>query len=111
MDHDAPAGIDGKLECGITRITDQKNQTMEVAMSPRIKKAEYVSPKKLKILFKNGEQKIFDFSRYLDYPVYSPLKDEAFCLKVKVENGVVCWNGEIDFDPDLIYLDSESLPC
>lgn len=75
-------------------------------MNPRVERAEYLSSKKLKITFKNGECKIFDFSPYLKYPVYQPLKNEVLCQQVKVMNGTVCWDEDIDFDPDRIYLES-----
>lgn len=75
-------------------------------MNPRITQAEYISTYKLLLHFKNDEVKIFDFSNYLGYSVYMPLRDEALCKKVKVFNGTVCWNDEIDFDPDTLYLES-----
>jgi hypothetical protein len=53
------------------------------------------------------EVKEFDFSTYLKFPVYEPLKDEAFCKKVRAKDGIVQWNEYIDFDPDTIYLDSK----
>jgi hypothetical protein len=78
-------------------------------MNPRIAKAEYLSSKKLRITFKNGECKIFDFSPYLQYPVYQPLVNESFCRKVKVINGTVCWDEDIDFDPDRVYSESVAI--
>lgn len=78
-------------------------------MNPRIEKAEYLPSKKLKIVFKNGECKIFDFSSYLKFPVYQPLANDTFCRQVKVINGTVCWNEDIDFDPDRVYLESVPL--
>lgn len=76
-------------------------------MNPRITQAEYISTYKLLLHFKNEEIKIFDFSSYLNYPVYKPLLDESFCRNVKVFNGTVCWNNEIDFDPDTLYIESK----
>jgi len=78
-------------------------------MNPRIKTVTYKSPYKLILSFINGEQKEFDISPYLSYPVYKNLKDESFCSKVKTFNSTVAWNGEIDFDPDTLYLESKPL--
>jgi hypothetical protein len=78
-------------------------------MNPRVKDVKYESPYKLIVTFLNNEIKEFSFSSYLNYPVYEPLKDESLCHKVKVVNGTVAWNDEIDFDPDRLYLESKIL--
>ena len=78
-------------------------------MNPRIKRAEYKSPHKLIITFLNGELKEFDLRPYLHYPVYENLSDESFCRNVKVVAGTVTWNDEIDFDPDRLYEESQTL--
>ena len=75
-------------------------------MNPRVQKAEYLFGNKLKIEFRNGECRIFDFSSYLEYPVYSQLADPQFVKTLIVQHGTVCWGNEIDFDPDTLYLDS-----
>lgn len=78
-------------------------------MNPRIKTVIYKKPYRLILSFTNGEQKEFDLSPYLSYPVYKNLKDESFCSKVKVIDGTIAWNDEIDFDPDTLYLESKSM--
>jgi hypothetical protein len=78
-------------------------------MNPRVKEVKYESPYKLILIFSNNEIREFNFSAYLGYPVYEPLKDESFCQKVTVMNGTVAWNNEIDFDPDTLYLESTML--
>lgn len=79
-------------------------------MNPRVENAEYLSGSKLKIEFRNGECRIFDFKPYLDYPVYKPLESEAFARQLHVQNGTVCWGNQLDFDPDTLYLESVPLP-
>lgn len=78
-------------------------------MNPRIKKVIYQSPHKLLLTFANEEERIFDFSTYLSYPVYHSLQNESFCYKATVVNGTVVWDDIVDFDPDTLYLESESL--
>ena len=73
-------------------------------MNPRVLAVEYKGNHKLLIQFTNKEIKQFDFRPYINYPVYTPLKDETFCKKVKAIDRVVQWNDEIDFSPDTIYL-------
>lgn len=78
-------------------------------MNPRVTRVEYKSRYKLILTFSNGEKKEFDFSNYLQYPIYNSLGDETFCREVKVINGTAAWNDDIDFDPDRLYLESKSL--
>ena len=75
-------------------------------MNPRVENAIYLGDNKLKIGFKNGECKIFDFTPYLEYPVYKPLASEPFVRHLHVQNGTVCWGNQLDFDPDTLYLES-----
>jgi len=51
----------------------------------------------------------FDFSNYLNYPVYQILKDESYSQKAKVFNGTVTWDELTDFDPDTLYLESRAV--
>jgi hypothetical protein len=78
-------------------------------MNPRVSTVQYKSPYKLILTFTNNEVKEFDFSSYLDYPVYRVLKDETFCNKATVFNGTVIWDENTDFDPDTLYLESKPL--
>ncbi|WP_173003188.1 DUF2442 domain-containing protein [Chitinophaga sp. SYP-B3965] len=78
-------------------------------MNPRVSTVQFKSPYKLILTFTNNEVKEFDFSSYLDYPVYKALKDETFSSKARVFNGTVIWDENVDFDPDTLYLESEPL--
>lgn len=78
-------------------------------MNRRAIEVKYESPYKLIATFTNGEVKIFDLHPYLHFPIYQSLQDESFCRKVKVENGIVFWDHEIDLDPDRLYLEGKSL--
>jgi hypothetical protein len=78
-------------------------------MNPRVVDVKYQEHYKLILTFSNREVKEFDLSSYLDYPVYRFLQDESFCRKAKARNGTVIWNDEVDFDPDTLYLESQSV--
>jgi hypothetical protein len=78
-------------------------------MNPRVTDVQYQSPYKLLLTFSNGEKRQFEFSSYLHYPIYEPLKDEDLCKQAKVFNGTVIWDADTDFDPDALYLESQSL--
>ena len=78
-------------------------------MNPRVKQLHYQHPHKLLLTFNNGEVKLFDFKKYLSYPVYEKLNNPAYCVKVKAYQGTAVWDEEIDFDPDTLYLESEAI--
>lgn len=80
-------------------------------MNPRVVKARAEKDGVLLLTFSNGEERQFSVLPYLDYPVYQPLKNQGVFEAVSVFNGTVCWgaNGEIDFDPDTLYLESMSV--
>ncbi len=78
-------------------------------MNPRVTAVKYESKYKVVLTFSNKEVREFNFSSYLTYPIYSALKDEGFCQKVRVFNGTISWDDTIDFDPDTLYLESKQL--
>jgi hypothetical protein len=78
-------------------------------MNPRVSNVQYQNPYKLILTFTNKEVKEFDFSSYLNYPVYKILKDEAYCNRARIFNGTVIWDENTDFDPDTLYLESKAI--
>lgn len=52
-------------------------------MNPRVSHVQYQTPYKLLLTFTNNEIKVFDFSSYLTYPIYTILNDETFVKKQK----------------------------
>ena len=75
-------------------------------MNPRINNVEPIKDYKLILEFSNGERKVFDMKKYLDYGVFKELKDEYYFKQVKVGHGSIFWPHEQDLCPDTLYLDS-----
>jgi hypothetical protein len=75
-------------------------------MNPRVKTVNALEDYRLSVVFDNNEKGVFDTKPYLNFPVFSVLKDVAFFKQVKASLGFVSWNGEVDFDPDTVYLES-----
>ena len=63
---------------------------------------------KLWVRFNNGEVKNFDFSKELNCPAFSPLKDKSVFNSVYIDYGVTVWNdGDIDIAPEYLYKNGE----
>jgi hypothetical protein len=75
-------------------------------MNPRITKVETLQDYRLLLEFTNGESKIFDMNKYLDFGVFKELKDINYFKQVKVGHGSIFWPHEQDLCPDTLYLDS-----
>ena len=59
------------------------------------------------VKFKSGEERLFDATTLLKYPVFAPLKDDKIFRNVKIEFGTLSWdNGNIDIDPETLYEES-----
>ena len=61
---------------------------------------------KIHVSFADGTNGIFDFSPYLEYPCYEPLRERAFFEKVEAAHGTLSWPGEIDIAPEAVWADA-----
>lgn len=73
-------------------------------MNPFVKKVEPLDNYKLKLLFTNGDLKIFDVAPYLEKGVFRELKDSSYFKQVKVVSGAIEWPHEQDFSNDTLFL-------
>lgn len=72
-------------------------------------KAKVLNDHKIMLIFKNGEQKIFDMKPYLNYPVFKPLEDQAEFNQFEIVDGTVEWKCGADLSQDTFYLESVSV--
>ncbi len=77
--------------------------------SPDIRKAKVLNDHTIMLIFKNGEQKIFDMKPYLNYPVFKPLEDQAEFNQFEIVDGTVEWKCGADLSQDTFYLESVSV--
>ncbi|QEP42096.1 DUF2442 domain-containing protein [Ectothiorhodospiraceae bacterium BW-2] len=73
-------------------------------MTPDVTQVHVIDNTKIEALFADGERRLFDLSRYFDYPAFRPLQNPDIFQQVHVEHGVVVWNDDIDLSPDTLYL-------
>lgn len=75
-------------------------------MNPRVVEVTSLDGYRLRILFNNGERRIFDVSPYITYPAFKRLANIAYFSLVRPDHGTVVWPDDIDFCPDTVYLES-----
>ncbi|MDQ1272357.1 MAG: hypothetical protein QG591_987 [Planctomycetota bacterium] len=75
-------------------------------MNPRVKAVKARDNYKLEITFSNGEVGIYDCSPFLNFGVFTELKDKIYFQQVRAAYGTVVWPHEQDICPDTLYLDS-----
>lgn len=62
----------------------------------------------LRLVFENGERRVFDMTPYLDKRPFVPLKNSPLFAQARVDYGTVVWPGNIDIAPETLY--DRSLP-
>ena len=72
-------------------------------MNPRIVKVTANEDFSLTLEFANGEKRVFDMRPYLDFGVFSELKDLAYFKQVQPFMGTVAWPSGQDVCPDTLY--------
>jgi hypothetical protein len=75
-------------------------------MNPRVKQVTPQPGYKLKIVFSNNEEGIYDCSKLLDFGVFRELKDVTYFNQVMVCDGTIAWPHDQDICPDTIYIDA-----
>jgi hypothetical protein len=78
-------------------------------------KAEYIKDYVIKVYFSNGKSGNINFEKYISRGgVFSKLKNIELFKKytVNTDFGTICWENEIDIDPETLYSDAtgEELP-
>ena len=70
----------------------------------KIIKAEYLKDYQVKVVFSDGECRIFDFSPVIArYPVFKELSDPAKFRSYVLTDTLEWNNGEIDIAPEYLY--------
>ena len=76
-------------------------------MNPRVKSVHPTQDYLLEIVFNNNEKKYFDVKPYLNFGLFSELKDLDLFKTAKAELGTVAWQNGLDICPDTLYLESK----
>ncbi|MGD9993624.1 MAG: DUF2442 domain-containing protein [Salinivirgaceae bacterium] len=63
----------------------------------------------LLLTFENGEKRQFDMKPYLEFGIFKELKDIHLFKTVKIRFDSIEWDNEADFDPEVLYKNSQKL--
>jgi hypothetical protein len=63
----------------------------------------------LDLQFDDGSVRRFDIKPYLEYGIFTELKDKDYFKKVTVAYGTIQWPNEQDLSPETLYLESVAL--
>ena len=75
-------------------------------MNPRVSKVTVLEGYRLKLVFDNGEEGIYDCSDLLDFGVFQEFRNRVYFGLARVVHGTVAWPHEQDICPDTLYLKS-----
>ena len=64
---------------------------------------------KLMLTFENGEKRIYDMIEYLNFGIFSELKDRGRFNTVHVAFDSIEWSNGADLDPEILY--EKSIPA
>ncbi|MEN9558997.1 MAG: hypothetical protein RLZZ502_208 [Pseudomonadota bacterium] len=79
------------------------NQTQVVQELRDVVKVIPVDRYVLQLTFDNKEVKYFDFSYLLETKPFIQLGNKHLFSQAFIQNGTVCWPGDIDIDPEILY--------
>lgn len=70
---------------------------------PSVIKARYVRGYIIETTFDDGTKKAIDFARWIDGPVFEPLKDKKYFRKFFLDGSTVAWPNGADIAPETLY--------
>ncbi len=75
---------------------------------PLVIRAEYRGSYRIHVTFNDNSQKTIDFRRWLEGPVFEPLKDPDYFRRFFLDGGTVVWPNGADIAPETLYEYRES---
>jgi len=72
-----------------------------------IKKVKPQDNYMLLLTFENGEKRLFDMKPYLNKGIFRELQDKKLFDTAKTHFDTVMWANEADFDPEVLYENSQ----
>ena len=75
---------------------------------PMVVKAKYQNGYRIRVTFNDGTEKTIDFQKWLNGPVFEPLKEPSYFKRFFLDGWTVCWPNGADIAPETLYEYKES---
>jgi Protein of unknown function (DUF2442) len=75
---------------------------------PSVVRAEYQGGHSIRLTFNDGLERVVDFSRWIQGPIFEPLRDRAYFERFFLEAGTVAWPNGADIAPETLYEQAKS---
>jgi hypothetical protein len=75
---------------------------------PTVIRAEYRGEYRIHVTFNDGVENTIDFARWLDGPIFEPLKDRGYFQRFFLDGGTVAWPNGADVAPETLYQRAKS---
>jgi hypothetical protein len=75
---------------------------------PTVTRAEHRGGFTIHLTFNDGVQGVVDFARWLDGPMFEPLRDLTYFQRFFIEGGTVSWPNGADIAPETLYEQAKS---
>ncbi len=76
---------------------------MEITYMPRVIDAEYIDGYKLRVGFTDGKIVEVDCEKFINGPIFEPLKDIEYFKKFIVDGWTISWPNGADIAPETLY--------
>jgi len=74
-----------------------------MSVVPTVIRATYCGDYRIELVFQDGVQTIVDFARWLDGPVFEPLRDREYFKRFFIDGGTIVWPNGADIAPEALY--------
>jgi hypothetical protein len=78
-------------------------------MLPSVVKAEYIKDFLIEVKFNDGTKKVVDFVRWLEGPMFEPLKEKEYFKRFFIDGPTIAWPNGADIAPETLY-EAEAVP-
>ena len=75
---------------------------------PSVTYAEYRGGCSIHVTFNDGKSRTIDFVRWLEGPIFEPLKDPEYFQRFFLDGGTVSWPNGADIAPETLYEQAQS---
>ena len=70
---------------------------------PHVVDTDYLGGFKLRLLFDDGKQGVFDFAELFGKPAFAGLKDRYQFIQYGLEYGTIVWANGMDISPEFLH--------